>query len=359
MNTCIRRALVAVVAAATAWSGAAAASAHAVDTGTGAQRAVARPVVQGSVVFVRKFNVWIARADGSHARRLTRDGTRRTPYRTPSEDSRGHVVALRGDKLVRMSQAGRVLQRFTPPGTALSTDFASVSPDGSKIAYSVQTSYQDSSGHTYFEHTLYYTSATRPRLVRGTHPQQDALWASWITNSRVVIGTHSDPALVRYHDIRARKAKKWFTDCDAYINPCSTNPDASNYNTFPAVSPQGDRYAAALMGVTGTFRNKTLLVVRQTSGAATGSSPAAPGAGCSYSGVDSKGSFPGPAQASIQTPSFSPNGRALVAAFKSAGGGWSVYRVDIGASVTRCAAYHRTVIAKGANQPRWSAARLN
>ena len=358
MKTGIWRALVAVTVTATTWSGAVAASAHPAGAGTGAQPASAKPVVQGSVVFVRKFNVWIARADGSHARRLTRDGTRRTPYRTPSEDSFGHVVALRGSKLVRMSQAGRVLQRFTPPGTALYTDFASVSPDGTKIAYSVQTSYQDSSGHTYYEHTLYYTSASRPRLVRGAHPQQDALWASWITNSRVVIGTHTDPAVVRYHDLRARKAKKWFTDCDTYTNPCSNNPDASNYNTFPAVSPQGDRYAAAVMGVTGSFRNKTLLVVEKTSGAETGSSPAAPGSGCSYSGVDSKGSFPGPAQASIQTPSFSPNGRALVAAFKSAGGGWSVYRIDIGATVTRCAAYHATVIAKGANQPRWSAARL-
>lgn len=358
MNTGITRALVAVLTAATAWSGAAAASARPADRTTGTHATIAKPVVQGSVVFVRGFNVWIARADGSHARRLTRDGTRRTPYRTPSEDSVGHVVALRGDKVVRMTQTGRVLQRFTPPGTALHTDFASVSPDGSKLAYSVETSYQGSSGHTYFEHTLYYTAATRPKLVRGAHPQQDALWASWITNSRVVIGTHSDPAVVRYHDIRTRRARTWFTDCDTYTNPCSSNPDASSYNTFPAVSPQGDRYAAAVMGVTGANRNKTLLVVEKTSGAATGSSPTAPGAGCSYDGVDSKGSFPGPAQASIQTPSFSPNGRALVAAFKNASGGWAVYRIDIGAAVTRCGAYHATVIAKGANQPRWSAARL-
>jgi hypothetical protein len=44
----------------------------------------AAPAQGASVVFVKKNNVWIAKPDGSRQVRITRDGTRGSPYYSPS-----------------------------------------------------------------------------------------------------------------------------------------------------------------------------------------------------------------------------------------------------------------------------------
>ena len=47
-------------------------------------------------------NVWVARPDGSHAHRVTRDGTRRLPYVHPTQADNGTIVALRATDIASL-----------------------------------------------------------------------------------------------------------------------------------------------------------------------------------------------------------------------------------------------------------------
>ena len=55
---------------------------------------LAAPAHGASMVFIKKSNVWMARADGSGQVRLTRDGRRGSPYFSPSIADDGTIVAL-------------------------------------------------------------------------------------------------------------------------------------------------------------------------------------------------------------------------------------------------------------------------
>jgi hypothetical protein len=50
-----------------------------------------------SIVFAKGGDVWRSAPDGSHQKRLTRDGG----YSTPSQDDRGRVYAVRAGRFVR------------------------------------------------------------------------------------------------------------------------------------------------------------------------------------------------------------------------------------------------------------------
>ena len=77
-----------------------------------------------SVVFVKRNDVWMARLDGSGQLRLTRDGTRRSPYFSPSIADNGTIVALKGIHLHSFARtaggssgraSGRSWGRPSPP----------------------------------------------------------------------------------------------------------------------------------------------------------------------------------------------------------------------------------------------------
>ena len=96
----------------------------------------------GSIVYVKSANLFIARGDGTHARRLTTDGTTDRPYSSPSESDAGVIAAARGSRIVRMTQTGQLLNTIDPPAlrntAGESMDGAvndvAISPDGGKIA---------------------------------------------------------------------------------------------------------------------------------------------------------------------------------------------------------------------------------
>lgn len=324
-----------------------------------AQPAAVTPSTAGSVVFIRANNVWIARPDGSAARRLTSNGTAANPYRYPSEDDAGAVVALRGNAITRLDQAGHVLASFTVPVPGLGVDFASVSPDGSTIAYSWLSAYTDCSFtpcHTFFEHSLSYTSATRSHTVNGG--PGDVQWASWVTNRRVVVGGADED--VRYADLGAATSTEWYTDCDYSGSTCASDPSAEFWNLFPAVSRQGDRYASVIVNLDNNSGGprQTFLNVLNTANFGTANPPAAPTARCVVDGLATPGDWPAYTDATVQTPSWSPDGRSLVTAFENAAHQWQVWRIDVGTDVTDCDAYSGGPILTDATQPRWGKAAL-
>jgi len=88
-----------------------------------------------SVVFVKRNDVWMARLDGSGQLRLTRDGTRRSPYFSPSIADNGTIVALKGIHLHSFRPNGRRIVRprqWALLGATLSTEPFDVdlSPNG-------------------------------------------------------------------------------------------------------------------------------------------------------------------------------------------------------------------------------------
>ena len=106
-----------------------------------------------SIVFIKGSNVWLTTPEGKQ-RRVTKDGTSRSPYYSPSQTSGGTIVALKGpdgrpvattfngggSRIHRLSQSGRHLSKsritlFEPLQNVVPRAFAAeVSPNGKRIA---------------------------------------------------------------------------------------------------------------------------------------------------------------------------------------------------------------------------------
>ena len=195
----------------------------------------------GTLVYIKDFNVWIARGDGSGARALTKDGTLPFPYGSPSQSDAGTIVASYNKTIVRMDQQGRVLNTMDPAplhtsagenidGTPI--DLA-ISPDGTKIAYTfsqVQCSTGDSCSATG------YTEATRFSPVGNPTYFWDP---SWVTNTRT-LHTGGWNSQVQLHDLGSAP-KYWFDDRLMHPFPDSTDLGDTE------LSPDG-RHLVAIRG---------------------------------------------------------------------------------------------------------------
>src|SRR4051794_41430976 len=78
--------------------------------------AFAAPVANATVLtWIEGSNVWIATPDGSGKKQLTTAGTTESPYRSPTSDDQGVVVAARDQEYFRMDQNGTVLNGNVAP----------------------------------------------------------------------------------------------------------------------------------------------------------------------------------------------------------------------------------------------------
>src|SRR4051794_35969297 len=201
-------------------------------------------------------NVWLANADGSGLYRVTLDGTPGSPYAGPSQADDGTIVAVRGSRLVRMTQNGSVRSAFRPAiEFSLGLFDPQISPDGSKIAY--WTGYLGDSlcrvevtGGTpgaRFCYSTAITSATGPvdlgaALGFRTDP-------SWLSDTRLLTGGRNFH--LSTYDLGAASDVEWVTE---------NNPHD------PEVSVDGTRLAA-----TNGLRQEQIELYRMT-----GAPPAQP-----------------------------------------------------------------------------------
>ncbi len=96
-----------------------------------------------SIVFIKNGNVWLSAPDGSRQRAVTTDGG----WSSPSQADNGTILALRGERFVRMGPTG---ERIGAPVASIVPDDHGdagglpqwsgpfdpvISPDGTKIAY--------------------------------------------------------------------------------------------------------------------------------------------------------------------------------------------------------------------------------
>jgi hypothetical protein len=176
-------------------------------------RAARSGTAAGTIVFIRSHDVWIARGDGSGARRLTHDGTAAFPYGSPTQSDAGTVVATYNQDLVRMTQQGRVLNRINPGSLPTSMGVridgmpvdAAISPDGRRIAYTFTKHLGPGTG---FRSATGYTAADR--LTSPTQYGSTFFWdPSWVGSART-LQTGGAGSHVNLHDLGGPQ-QHWFS----------------------------------------------------------------------------------------------------------------------------------------------------
>nr|HNH87005.1 hypothetical protein [Solirubrobacterales bacterium] len=99
---------------------------------------------QGSIVFIKNNDIWLANPDGSHQFRVTWDGSEDFPYLSPSQAADGTIAAGHVRDIVLMRQNGDVIREIEPPALINSVSHpmdgvpvdVAISPNGKRIAWS-------------------------------------------------------------------------------------------------------------------------------------------------------------------------------------------------------------------------------
>jgi WD40 repeat protein len=286
-----------------------------------------------SLVFVKDANVWLAHADGSGAYQVTTDGTADAPYRVPVQSDDGTIVASHHDEIVRMRQNGTVINTIDPEPLVNSVGHAvdgppvnlAVSPDGSRIAYSL-VGYECPPGAdcmtravTAFTAADKLTPASQYGVLHRRNP-------SFVSSTRaLVFGGYAGQ--VNVTDLGDATETHWFDDYDVYGQADATDLGDGE------LSRQGNRLALIR-----SYGDDTHLIWYAVSGnAATEKPPAVPAPLCKTG-----------SEAGLYGPTWSPDGSHL--AFGASDG---VYVTAIGAD---CAAGAPALAIPGASQPDWGPA---
>src|SRR3712207_2598590 len=131
-----------------------------------------------SLVYVKDHNVWVANPDGSGQRQLTTNGLGALPYESPSQADDGTILAIRGERFVKLDRLGRrigaplpsILVGRPPNAYAFGPFSAKISPDGTKLAYGIGTL------STWFDHG---TNTT------WTDPKEAVIWQDAVTGAQL------------------------------------------------------------------------------------------------------------------------------------------------------------------------------
>ena len=255
-----------------------------------------------SIVFLKDHNVWLAEPDGSKLHQVTTDGSYERQYYSPSQADDGTIAVSRGEKILRMTQNGTILNELDPPPLMNSVSHpmdgvpvdVAISPDGSRIAYSFVSYECPVAAECRTRYATGYTAADRltPPEPSGTTFFHNP---SWVTSSRTLqFGGYGSQ--VNIHDVGTPEARHWFDDGDYAEN--STDLGDGELN----------RQGTDLAVVRGYGTNTHIMWYPISGNAQTGAPPAVPEA--------AKGCAAGP-QAGLSGPTWAPDGEALAWAEKN------------------------------------------
>ncbi len=214
----------------------------------GASTKVAHASATGSIVYLKKGNVWIAHLNGSHARQFTK---RKFDWSSPSEANNGMVVAAGG--LPKDNPDGidadpsSLIYKFSPNGNQLGKPiptwgtFSSptcdsfgpisvqVSPDAKKIAYGIWQC-------TTPAYTALWTpsNSTSINLPHQQFGQLFFAFPHWINNSTFLVSHYGPISSARWYTHGVNQAddtgfKGW------------TDPKVGDNNSQAVISPDGGK----------------------------------------------------------------------------------------------------------------------
>ena len=302
---------------------------------------LAGPAAADSIVYEKGSNIWIANPDGSGQHQVTADGTGGRPYTDPSQADDGTILAAHGTDLVQLRQNGQVLSRFDPPGT---TDSAgqpidgvpqdiSVSPDGSKVAFSYYQ-YGCPPGASCGARTVLLYSSSSAATPVSQHGKLYRRNASWVSNDRILaFGGYLSQVNLDSPGGGDDDDQHWFDDQDIH-SPSTDLGDGE-------LSRQGDRLV--------TLRNYGAdlhLQLYSVSGDVQSGAPSGPPSEACFSGADS----------SLDSPTWSHDGRTIAYAIAAGVETMSLPNVAPG---TCAGAGSSRLVLPGAAEPDFGPAAVN
>ena len=306
---------------------------------------VAPAAVQAdSIVYVKRGDVWLAKPDGTGARALTRNGTPRKPYRSPSQSDAGTIVALEGKRTLHvLNRRGKRLQRPRsitgapmPPYDPRALDVR-ISPGGKHVAFTIWlvVRNQDPDPNKPAGEDLgTQVWVTKLRNAKAINIERTPQSPSWIDNRRFLVFT---PFLYHTEDVWTAvvggRGGPWFQDLEV-VDPLDPT-DGAPLNSGELTRAQ-DKLALIRGPNSTAVGDPTSIRVYAVSGI-----PARPVARCDLRPAS---------RIRYEPPTWSPNGRAL--AWSEADGIWSTPIAD---GAGDCAAQPRRLI-RGAGQPDWGPA---
>ena len=189
----------------------------------------AAPAGADSIVYVKRGDVWLANSDGKGQRPLTRDGTPRNAYRSPSQSNAGTIVALKGRRTLHVfNRSGRRLRRPRsitggpiPPYDPLALDVR-ISPNGRLIAFTIvlvrrnEDPDPNEPGGEDLGTSVWVTKLGNAKLINQERTPQSP---SWVGNRRFLVFT---PYLFHTSDVWSvtvgGRNQEWFQDL-AVVDP--------------------------------------------------------------------------------------------------------------------------------------------
>jgi hypothetical protein len=294
-----------------------------------------------SIVYSKRGDVWAARPDGSGARKIARG------YTHPTQADDGTILAMDGNRFVRLSRSGRVVARFNSVMTGLPAGIDAIgpfdpviSPDGTKVAYwiGMYSTWSDRLNHINWTRTgsvTIWQNARSGKVLGTTHYYEDPTWLADSSGALLFDENNVLTAQVVAAAVGAdhNDVKQWFDDY-------STKPADEEYPkgvTAGELSPQYDRLA---MLRAGTHAGNGGIADGPGNMIATYAVklPAAPVMECRLTGATG-GTF--------GRPSWSPDGSSLT--WQEGDGIWAM------AIGHRCEGKPRLVI-RGGSEPDWGPA---
>lgn len=286
----------------------------------------------GSIVFIKNHNIWVSRPDGSGQRALTSNGTSASPWRSPDQSDVGTVVATRGTRIYRMNQWGTELNTIDPPDLKNSAGewiggrmtHVTISPDGSKIAYTYERFSCPSTipaPPCRLRWVTAITAANRLTPAAGygvmfyDHP-------TWLTNSRLMVNGIGFDQMYLFDVYRG----------DAFWFHEGMFPGS---DFMPLADGAVSRNGAYLAMVRGKFEDARIQIAHLPGNPRTGGVPPLPEYRCETE-----------AQSGFNSPTFAPDSSAL--AWEEPDGIW------IKSEPINCA-LQAVLTIPGGKQPSWSA----
>lgn len=205
----------------------------------------------GSILYVKKHDIYAVTPNGHKTRRITHNGGTRTSdhtggvgYRSPSASNNGKViVAYRNQQQSKvntqgylhvMNRNGKKIRTFRPPQFRPATVTtqpcyskwqpkgivnAIVSPDGKHIAYTVleDVAGPDCTAGIAYETLVVNTSGTNAKLVKRANGNAQRLeMGMWVTSKRLLLDNDEVGTQAFYYlDLPSHTVKKWTQSSDA------------------------------------------------------------------------------------------------------------------------------------------------